>query len=411
MTELAIACALLAAGCGGGSYVVVTVDSRAPLVVDALHVEVRNALMSARPFDVPAPGGAIDLGRTPLGFSLQFGPERSGAVHVDVQASRLGTTLALAAADGTIVPGSSTAIHLTFGGPPPADMAPDSTLRDSASSMIADMPDSTMPDLAMPDPAMPDLTMPDLAMPDLTMPDLAIPCGHVGQPCCNGGCVDGSQCLSGTQGGRCAVFGGAFQANAGMQCLGACQNGNPYDAQQCLCPPGFFDAALTAWVEDDCPTLDHYPSMADLQFCTIDSIMPAGSDWAGAFAQDDAAGMCAQGCRMPNPFTGACSCPPNTEQLGFRTFVPGNCGAPIGATLAICLVPVPTPVSIAGGFEIDDVACPGDLGATGRCRYHSGALADCQCPANTVAVDLRAREECGAAGRGATITLCAVAVP
>lgn len=225
-------------------------------------------------------------------------------------------------------------------------------------------------------------------------PDGGATCGTLGFACCDAGvCTDGTQCVDGTKGPRCVAFAGAFENVAPTGCApNSCVDPNPVTGA-CTCPSPA--ASSSSYIDVSCgdpsaPT--HLDGTFDL--CAI-ATRPAGSDWAGAFLSADIASCepgADAGCMMPNPLTGACTCPDvdaGVEALQLRVFVPGavqdgGCQNPdLGGNFTVCL-PQVKPTSLFGVYEKD---------AFGACRKFSKSLQGCNCPSNTLRSELRSVEE------------------
>ena len=128
-----LALAVTACGGTGGGVLLVTVGAtgRVPSVA-SLRVSVSNAGVMATPVTVPLRGGAADIppART---LTLSFSPDRSGNVHVNVDAlGSDGRTIASAGADSTITPGQDTMATVTLPGIDLPDMGVDMTAHDAA---------------------------------------------------------------------------------------------------------------------------------------------------------------------------------------------------------------------------------------------------------------------------------------
>jgi len=160
------------------------------------------------------------------------------------------------------------------------------------------------------------------------------PCGVVGGTCCQPGnsCISGA-CLR----GRCVAYGGAF---ARSPCA-LCQSRNVYTAG-CGCPAGFAEHTV-ARVAGECG--------ASLTFCEAD----VAPDFGGSWARD-----CAGGCSVPNATTGDCSCPIGAA---IEVTVLGACGEHV---VGICAGELG---GFAGAFQVagvcrvenphtDGCACP-----------------------------------------------------
>jgi hypothetical protein len=125
-------------------------------------------------------------------------------------------------------------------------------------------------------------------------------------------------------------FGGAFQVDDFDGWCGAtakCRVGNPLAGGACACPAGFDDnAALRSIVRLPC---DGGEAGTTVIFCGNKEV-PTRS-YGGAFQVDDFEPTC----RVPNPFTGGCSCPAGTTDRAFRVMVDGAPGL-YGSTMHIC---------------------------------------------------------------------------
>jgi hypothetical protein len=225
MTRLSIvhAFVLALAGCsgGGGGILLVTVDAtgRVPSV-DSLRVTVSSGGQTASPVAVKLQGGPADIPpeRT---FSLSFTPDRSGAVHVAVDALGLDSrTIASAGGDGTITPGAETTATVTLPGVAVVEDMGGADLagRDSGLDAGGDMrvpPDFARPDLL----ALPDLTT--TTVPDLIVPDLLPACACVPNGKQQGSCDACSEQMCGgdCQWGTCQLLpGSACRDGEGRSC-------------------------------------------------------------------------------------------------------------------------------------------------------------------------------------------------
>lgn len=185
--------------------------------------------------------------------------------------------------------------------------------------------------------------------------------------CAAGAC--GLACWDGFArvGTKCATFGGSFVIDdAGCT---ACATPNALGGT-CGCPAGF-GTMSTARILDDCSGIHG----GLLTFCA--SSAKVGSDWNGAYEVDDAAD-CTAGCRMPNPRTGACSCPSGSQPIVLRTLVDTSCGNIIGSSLVLCHAAAAPITTFGGAYQLDD-AVAGSLG----CRTPNPRTGACTCPAGT----------------------------
>jgi hypothetical protein len=105
-----------------------------------------------------------------------------------------------------------------------------------------------------------------------------------------------------------------------------------------------------------------------LRYCAPASV----NDFGGVYQVDDPVGG-GVGCRMPNAFTGNCSCPAGTTGSPLRTIVDSSAGR-IGSRLYYCGKSSP-PSSFGGVYQVDD-AVSGSRG----CRYSNPYTGTCTCP-------------------------------
>jgi hypothetical protein len=126
-------------------------------------------------------------------------------------------------------------------------------------------------------------------------------------------------------------FGGAYQVDDFDGWCGAtaqCRVGNPLAGGACACPDGFTDAiSLRSIARLPC---DGSEVGTVVTFCGRQSA-PLRS-FGGAYQYDDFAPEC----RVPNPYTGACSCPADTTDVSYRVMVDGAPGL-YGSTMHLCL--------------------------------------------------------------------------
>jgi hypothetical protein len=210
--------------------------------------------------------------------------------------------------------------------------------------------------------------------------------------CALGTC--GYTCSSGFSklGPQCASFGGAY-AVSDPGCT-SCASANSIGGA-CGCPAGF-GVITTARLINDCSGLHG----ALMTFCSAPGVA-AGADWAGAFELDDAVAG-GLGCRAPNPYTSACTCPSGATPIALRTLVDNSStGALLGANLTVCLNQAAPTTTFAGAYQKDD-AVAGGLG----CRVANPKTAACSCPAGTTARDYRTVADVPGAKVGSMISLC-----
>ena len=211
--------------------------------------------------------------------------------------------------------------------------------------------------------------------------------------CALGTCVP--SCWGGFSmlGAQCASFGGAY-AVSDPGCA-SCATANVIGGA-CGCPAGF-GAQTTMRLINDCSGSLHGALMT---FCTAPGV--AGSaDWAGAYELDDAVAG-SLGCRAPNLYTGACTCPSGATPIALRTIVDNSStGALLGANLTICLNAAAPTTTFGGAYQKDD-AVPGGVG----CRATNPKTGACSCPAGTTARDYRTVADVPNGKIGTLISLC-----
>jgi hypothetical protein len=130
----------------------------------------------------------------------------------------------------------------------------------------------------------------------------------------------------------------------------------------------------------------------------------ANAEYAGAFEQDDPVAE-GQGCRQPNPLTGACSCPAGTTAVSTRTLVDTSSLPLVGSHITFCMRPAPKPLAFGGVFQRDDPVS-GGLG----CRAANPFTAGCSCPAGFLIQPLRVQVDSSAGYIGSTVFTCAAGV-
>ncbi len=197
-------------------------------------------------------------------------------------------------------------------------------------------------------------------------------CGAAGQPCCAG-----SSCTSGVCAGvTCASFGGAYETN--VSACAACYATNPL-ATACACPPGAVPLATLDGIND---CAGGSPTTAGLVFCAM-ATYTAGSDFAGVYQVDDAV-ACGRGCRVPNAYTGGCSCPSGATAVSMRSLARDTCGGIIGSVITACVPTTATRVTFGGVYQGDD-GVPGGI----ACRAANPRTGGCSCPSGTSPHGLR----------------------
>lgn len=152
MRAIALFVAAWLAGCSGGTYVVVTVDSTGPLQASAIDVKLGNAGQTASVHVTRDGGFAIPPA---VSFALKLDGSRHGDSTVDLSlVDGSGAVVGQASGIVTIIAGGTARLTLTVGGVGTgADMA------------------MSPPDLAS---SASDLAMGDMATGDLAKPDLAV---------------------------------------------------------------------------------------------------------------------------------------------------------------------------------------------------------------------------------------------
>lgn len=210
--------------------------------------------------------------------------------------------------------------------------------------------------------------------------------------CALGTCA--SACWGGFSklGAQCASFGGAY-AVSDPGCS-SCATANVIGGT-CGCPAGF-GSMTTVRLTNDCSGIHG----ARMTFCTAPGVS-ASADWAGAYELDDAVAD-GQGCRAPNLYTGACSCPSGATPISMRTLVDNaSLGTLLGAILTVCLNAAAPTTTFGGAYQKDD-AVPGNLG----CRAANPKTAACSCPTGTTARDYRTVADVPSGTVGTLISLC-----
>lgn len=123
-------------------------------------------------------------------------------------------------------------------------------------------------------------------------------------------------------------FGGAFQADDLPGWCGAvatCRVGNPMAGGECKCPDGFVQIGLRSIIR----ICDDSEVGTTIYLCGNQSA--ALQSFGGAYQTDDFAPTC----RVQNPWTGQCTCPPGTQDRTHRVMVDGG-GDLYGSTLHVC---------------------------------------------------------------------------
>ena len=151
----ALTLALLFAACGQRDFVVVDVRNL-PASADSLDVLVSNGGQTSphHSFTIPPGSGST------INFSLDFTPDRSGAVTVSVAALAGTTHLAGGTGNTNLVKGQIITLEIDLGG-----VAHDLAMPPDFVNPLDFSP--TPPDLAVPDLAHPDFSLPDFSLPDL----------------------------------------------------------------------------------------------------------------------------------------------------------------------------------------------------------------------------------------------------
>jgi hypothetical protein len=205
------------------------------------------------------------------------------------------------------------------------------------------------------------------------------PCGRVGASCCPGAtCAEGA-CL----GGRCVVFGGAFQRDLVDPATPACRVGNPLAASSCACPDGFVEQR----VEDADYGVDEGGGFLGPVFVCAASGDVVASDYRGAHGRtttDYPFSMgCANACTSPARATTMCTCPGGTvAESRYETvhFVRGS-AADCERELTFCHGSA-APLTFGGTYfqyRTGDATCDRGLASADRCvpNPETGA---CSCP-------------------------------
>ncbi|MEM9195058.1 MAG: hypothetical protein AAGF12_38155 [Myxococcota bacterium] len=190
---------------------------------------------------------------------------------------------------------------------------------------------------------------------DTGVPSIVEPagCGVVGGPCCSGQRCDEGACLGGT----CASFGGVHVAAASC---GGCLAGNPY-AAGCACPAGFGQTEVGMMMRGCGGGI--------LSLCASTA---STADFLGAFLATD--GSCNPECLTPHPDTGGCVCPAGAEAIELTTRVESGCGAQF-ATLTLCARGGVAPTTFAGAWQVQPTTgrgCRVPNPRTGACSCPSG---------------------------------------
>jgi hypothetical protein len=124
-------------------------------------------------------------------------------------------------------------------------------------------------------------------------------------------------------------FGGAYQVDDFEGWCGAtakCRVGNPLAGGACACPAGFDEAIGLRSIVRLC---DASEGGTVIVLCGNKEASVVA--FGGAYQLDDIA----PNCRVPNPWTGDCTCPAGTLDRSHRIMVDGNAGL-YGSSLHIC---------------------------------------------------------------------------
>jgi hypothetical protein len=234
-------------------------------------------------------------------------------------------------------------------------------------------------------------------------------CGACNQPCtagtnqtasCNGSC--NKACVAGffdLGGGKCGNYVGAWETFP-ASCPG-CEHADTWSGG-CACPGG--TAELAVAVESDCSGFS-VREATDVRLCYTAG-QGASADFGGAFQWDDVAGWCGAPtqCRVPNPYTGDCSCPSGSAQnVVIRSIIRLPCdGLDAGTTITVCGNSSAPFTSYAGSYQDDD--SPG-----GRvCRATNPWTGACSCPSGSVDQSYRVMVDGGLGIYGSLWHVCSL---
>lgn len=192
------------------------------------------------------------------------------------------------------------------------------------------------------------------------------------------------------------VFGGSFETSDAY-CV-PCHSANS-ETGTCTCPAGF--TAQSFRILNDCAGVHG----AGASVCHP-PVAPA-AEYAGAYQLDDAGATCEQGCRSPNPYTGACSCPAGTTPISTRTLADTPCPNLVGSQIVFCAQSAGAHTAFGGAYQNDDAVATG-LG----CRTPNPLAGDaCACPAGTTPETLRVVADGNGGNVGSTIGICRAPAP
>lgn len=165
-------------------------------------------------------------------------------------------------------------------------------------------------------------------------------CGVVGRACCESNRCDTGACLRGT----CSAFGGIHGRTDA--CTPSCRLRNAYTAG-CSCPYGFHELGVPSLV-----TMCDGETMGpgDLAFCR--AAPGARDDLAGFYLTASPLGTCSGGCLVPDDTTGTCACAAGTSAIELDTSFGGGCGTQ-SATLVLCAAMTVPATTFGGAFQRD----------------------------------------------------------
>ena len=183
-------------------------------------------------------------------------------------------------------------------------------------------------------------------------------CGLTGLPCCMpGNTCDLGACLR----GKCTAYGGFYARQAGCT-QNPCTSRNTYTAG-CGCPMGFEDTLL--WQRS--LTCDTGEAATEVRSCT--AARTPETAFGGVWVQGpDPA--CKPSCRTPNPLTDGCGCPDGTRPLALTVDEPTPACVGSSYTLQVCIDAAGTALNFGGAYATSQRAANGCAAAnpfTGAC--------------------------------------------
>jgi hypothetical protein len=178
---------------------------------------------------------------------------------------------------------------------------------------------------------------------------------------------------------------GSFEVNDPVAGCNACEDGDPVSGT-CSCAPSLTTTAYR--VITDCAG----PGTLTGGHISLCSGSPTASSFGGAYQIDDEDAPGGLGCRVPNPTTGGCSCPPGYAGRKTRTLadIPGGL---VGSNIYWCLGAAVS-AYFGGVYQVKDGA---------ECFAANSFTDSCRCPDGYATGAFRAIID---GPKGSTIYLC-----